>query len=63
MKEREIIKFCDQEYFTETDLKRYLELKGYNYEKFQEYMRGQTVGIDSDGGMLYYNYDVMRYRG
>ena len=49
--------------FTETDLKRYLELKGYNYEKFQEYMRGQTTGINSDdGGVLYYNDDVRRYR-
>ena len=50
-----------QEDYSEEELKEYLRCKGYSYDKFQEYMKGQTVGFH-DGGVSYYSYDVERYK-
>ena len=52
----------NKEDYTEQELKEYLKNKGYSYDKFQEYMIGQTVGIDENGKTLYYSYDIERYR-
>ncbi len=32
-----------------------------NWEKFLEYMKGQTMGINPDGSADYYNQDVKRF--
>jgi len=37
------------------------EVKEYLFKKFLEWMAGQTVGINDDGSIDYYEYDVERY--
>lgn len=48
--------------YTKQEATTYLESKGYSFDKFLEWMTGQTVGIDQDGGSIYWSYDVERYR-
>jgi hypothetical protein len=37
------------------------EVKEYLFNKFLEWMTGQTVGVNEDGSDDYYDYDVERY--
>ena len=37
------------------------EVKEYLFKKFEEWMAGQTVGVNDDGSIDYYDSDVMRY--
>ena len=46
----------------EQQVKQYLKEKGYSWTKFNKWMYGQTIGIDSHGNIDYYDYDVKRYR-
>jgi hypothetical protein len=42
----------------EEEVRRYLD--GYS-DEFLEWMNGQTIGINSDGSLDYYDYDVKRF--
>ena len=48
--------------YTESQAKSYILSKGYSWDKFNEWMRGQTVGVDKDGKSVFYSFDVERYR-
>lgn len=37
------------------------EVKDYLWARFQEWMEGQTVGVNKDGSVDYYDYDVIRF--
>lgn len=37
------------------------EVKEYLWESFLEWMNGQTVGINENGSIDYYDSDVMRF--
>lgn len=37
------------------------EVKEYLFNKFNEWMAGQTVGLNKDGSIDYYEYDVEKY--
>lgn len=37
------------------------QVKDYLFKKFEEWMTGQTVGVNPDGSIDYYDYDVERY--
>lgn len=37
------------------------EVKQYLFDRFLEWMRGQTIGINEDGSDYYYEWDVERY--
>lgn len=37
------------------------EVKQYLFDKFLEWLTGQTVGLNEDGSIDYYEYDVERY--
>ena len=38
------------------------EIKEENWEKFLDWMRGQTVGLNEDGTTDYYACDVMAFK-
>lgn len=38
------------------------EVKTYLFKQFLEWMKGQTVGINSDGTTNYYVWDVERFK-
>lgn len=42
----------------EKQVKKYL---AQDYPEFLEWMRGQTVGINEDGSIEFYDYDVKRF--
>ena len=37
------------------------QVKQYLFEQFEEWMTGQTVGVNPDGSTVYYDYDVERF--
>lgn len=48
--------------YTDEQVREYLSNKGYSYDSFIEWMRGQTVGVSNEGKVVYYKSDVERYR-
>ena len=46
----------------EQEVKEYLKERGYSWAKFKKWMYGQTTGLNKDGTLDYYEYDVRRYR-
>lgn len=46
--------------YTESFLKQEMKSRHYKFEKFLEWMRGQTVGVDNNES-IYYTEDVLRY--
>ena len=37
------------------------EVKEYLFKQFLKWLEGQTVGVNTDGTIDYYEYDVERY--
>ena len=44
-----------------TEVKTLLKMHGITTKEFNEFMRGQTVGINDDGSTNFYEYDVERF--
>ena len=37
------------------------EVKDYLFKQFLNWLKGQTIGVNPDGTINYYKYDVERY--
>ena len=48
---------------TETQVRARLNEKGLTWASFEEWHRGQTCAIDSQGRLRYYVHDVERFLG
>lgn len=46
---------------TEAEVREKIEQAGGSWETFNDWMTGQTVGLDEDGTINYYEYDVSRF--
>lgn len=46
---------------TEKEVKAALKKNNLTWKHFNEWMRGQTVGLNEDGSADYYEYDVNRF--
>jgi hypothetical protein len=57
---KHLSRVCGEDY-SEEQAKEYLQSKGYSYERFLEWMKGQTVRLE-DGKTFFYNYDVERFK-
>jgi hypothetical protein len=45
----------------EEEVKKLLKSHNKTWKGFKEWMKGQTVGVNPDGSIIYYSWDVERY--
>ncbi|MDG6938522.1 MAG: hypothetical protein JRN42_08325, partial [Nitrososphaerota archaeon] len=50
-----------EDYMTEAEAREKVEGAGGSWEVFCHWMRGQTMGLNEDGSVDIYDYDVSRF--